>query len=388
MHSLYDVAIIGAGAAGSAAAYHLSKTGKKILVLDRFNPPHNLGSSHGQSRIIREAYFESPAYVPLVQQAYQLWYQLEKESDKKLLLKTGGLMLGAHDTKVVQGAMRSAIEHHLPYEYLNNDEIRKRFPGFNPTEETVAVYEQNAGILFPEECIKTNLELSKNKNTDFCFNEVVSKINSNNKEVEITTNRDKYRATKIIVTAGAWLNELFPELHLPLTVTRQVLFWFKCRKEDAKKYSPENFPIYIWQEKEKIFYGFPDLGEGIKIAIHHDGKTTTADTIDRNVYKEEVNEISAIVKTYLGINATLNSSAVCMYTNTPDEDFIIDYHPLYKNIIIASPCSGHGFKFSSAIGKLLCEMALEEPLNFDILVFNIKRFGKVYSFSSMRNDTA
>src|SRR5215831_1760826 len=159
MINSYDVAVIGAGAAGSAAAYHLSKTGKKILVLDRFNPPHNFGSSHGQSRIIREAYFESPVYVPLVQQGYQLWYQLEKESNKKLLLKTGGLMLGTQDSKVVQGAMRSAIEHHLPYEYLNSNEIKKRFSGFVLSEETVGIYEQNAGILFPEECIKTNLEL-------------------------------------------------------------------------------------------------------------------------------------------------------------------------------------------------------------------------------------
>ena len=374
MHNSYNVAIIGAGAMGSAAAYHLSKTGKKILILDRFNPPHNLGSSHGQSRIIREAYFESPVYVPLVQQAYKLWYQLEKESNKKLLLKTGGLMLGMPNSKVVQGAMQSAIEHQLPYEYLNCHEIKKRFPGFNPTEETVGIYEQNAGILFPEECIQTNIELAKKANTDFRFNEVVTNVIANNNEVEIITGKEKYKAEKVIISAGAWLNQLLPELQLPLKITRQVLFWLKCRKEDVKKYLAENFPVYIWQkEQAKIFYGFPDLGEGIKIAIHHGGKTTTADTIDRNVYEEEIDEILTIVKTYLGIDATLKSTAVCMYTNTPDEDFIIDYHPDHRNIIIASPCSGHGFKFSSAIGKLLCEMALEQPLNFDISVFKIKR---------------
>src|SRR3954470_4196333 len=150
MTSTYDVAIIGAGAMGSAAAYHLSKTGKRILVIDRFTPPHNLGSSHGQSRIIREAYFESPVYVPLVQQAYGLWYQLEKESNKKLLLKTGGLMLGTQNSKVVEGAILSAQTYDLPYEYLDKNEIKKRFPGFAPTGETVGIYEKNAGILFPE----------------------------------------------------------------------------------------------------------------------------------------------------------------------------------------------------------------------------------------------
>src|SRR6266487_4872096 len=159
MANSYDVAVIGAGAAGSSAIYHLAKTGKRILVIDKYIPPHNLGSSHGQSRIIREAYFESPVYVPLVQQAYELWYQLEKESGKKLFLKTGGLMLGKPDSKVVQGAALSALEYNLPYEYLNSTEIKKRFPGFNPAGDTVAIFEENAGILFPEECIGTNLEL-------------------------------------------------------------------------------------------------------------------------------------------------------------------------------------------------------------------------------------
>ncbi len=140
MTNSYDVAVIGAGAMGSSAVYHLAKTGKRILAIDQYVPPHNLGSSHGQSRIIREAYFESPVYVPLVQQAYDLWYQLERESGKKLLLKTGGLMLGTHDGKVVHGAMHSALMHNLPYEYLDSNEIKKRFPGFNPAGNTVGIY--------------------------------------------------------------------------------------------------------------------------------------------------------------------------------------------------------------------------------------------------------
>lgn len=375
MHNFFDVAIIGAGAFGSAAAYHLSKTGKKIIVIDRFIPPHNFGSSHGQSRIIREAYFESPVYVPLVQQAYQLWDELKKESNKKLLLQTGGLMLGAENCKVIQGAVLSAQTYNLPYELLSSNEIRKRFPGFKPTNETVGVFEENAGILFPEECIKTNLELAKNSNVLFCFNEIVSDITSNNNEIEIITNKGKYSAVKVIISAGAWMNDLLPGLQLPLTVARQVLFWFKCNGEDVKKFSPDNFPIYIWQCSEhKIFYGFPDIGDGIKIAIHHNGKQTTPHTIDRQVHETEINEMAALIKECLNTDVTFNYSAVCMYTNTPDEDFIIDYHPANKNIIIASPCSGHGFKFSSAIGKLLCDMALEKTLDFDISVFGIKRF--------------
>ncbi len=374
MTNSYDVAVIGAGAMGSSAVYHLAKTGKRILAIDQYVPPHNLGSSHGQSRIIREAYFESPVYVPLVQQAYDLWYQLERESGKKLLLKTGGLMLGTHDGKVVHGAMHSALMHNLPYEYLDSNEIKKRFPGFNPAGNTVGIYEKNAGILFPEECIKTNLELAKNSNVHFHFDEIVTAIKSNGDVVDIITNKEKYTTAKLIVSAGAWLSGLFPELRLPLSVARQVLFWFKCTGRNAKNFLPENFLVYIWQpEKEKIFYGFPDLGDGIKIAIHHGGKITAPDTIDRHVSDEEITKITEIVKRFLDIKATFNYSVVCMYTNTPDEDFIIDYHPENKNIIIASPCSGHGFKFSSAIGKLLCDMATEKPLNFDISVFNLAR---------------
>jgi sarcosine oxidase len=375
MINSYDITVIGAGAAGSAAAYHLAKTGKKILVIDRYTPPHNEGSSHGQSRIIREAYFEGPFYVPLIQQAYELWHQLEKESNKKLLLRTGGLMLGASDSMVVKGALLSAIEHHLPYEYLNSSEIKKRFPGFKPDAETVGIYEEVAGILFPEECIRTNLELAKNSNTSFHFDEIVTGISGKGDSVEIITTKGIYTSGKVIISTGAWLNELLPDLQLPLTVARQLLFWFKCEAKDAGKYLPANFPVYLWEnEKDKIFYGFPDLGDGIKIAIHHRGKKTTASTIDRQVHEEEIKEMSKIIKDYLGVKATYNYSAVCMYTNTPDEKFIIDYHPLNRNIIIASPCSGHGFKFSSAVGKLLCDMSMEKPLSFDISVFNIARF--------------
>src|SRR5919199_106560 len=152
MSTAYDIVVVGVGATGSAAVYHLAKTGKKVLAVDRFTPPHSFGSSHGESRIIREAYFESPLYVPLVQQAYNLWEELEKVSGEKLLLKTGGLMLGEPDGKVVQGALRSAMQHHLLYEYFDHNEIKRRFPGFKPTENTVGVYEEKAGILHPERC--------------------------------------------------------------------------------------------------------------------------------------------------------------------------------------------------------------------------------------------
>lgn len=360
---------------GSSAAYHLSKTGRKILLLDKFFPPHNAGSSHGQSRIIREAYFESPLYVPLVQLAYRLWDELEQESGKKLFLKTGGLMLGKQDLKVFQGSSRSAVQHGIQYEYLNGSEIKNRFPIFKPATDTVALFEKNAGILFPEECIRTNLELAKMGDVDFHFGETVVQIKNKGDLVEIQTDKETYDVRKVIVSAGAWIGGLFPELQLPLTVKRQVLFWYKCVSANAENFLPERFPIYIWEhEADNIFYGFPDLGDGIKIAVHHQGKLTTADQVDRTVSPEEIDQMTSIVNHYFDAQLVFNYATVCMYTNTPDEDFIIDFHPGNKNIIVASACSGHGFKFSSAIGKILSEMILDEPISFDLSPFNIGRF--------------
>jgi sarcosine oxidase len=371
----FDVAIIGAGAMGSASTYHLSRSGKKIIVLDRFHPPHGLGSSHGKSRIIREAYFESPMYVPLVQQAYMLWDEMEKESGKKLFLKTGGLMIGSRDQKVFSGASASAAQHHIAYEYLDGEAIKRRFPVFNPTYDTVALLEKNAGILFPEACIETQISLAEKADVEFHFDERVQTIISKSGKVEISTDKETYTATKVIVAAGAWMATLFPELHLPLEVKRQVLFWFRSTEGDSNKFLPENLPVYIWEyEKNKIFYGFPDLGEGMKIAIHHRGKLATPDAIDRRVGVEEIKEIDELLKRYFTSTFTYHYSDVCMYTNTPDEDFIIDFHPDDKNIILASPCSGHGFKFSSAIGKILSQMALGEKPGFDISVFSLDRF--------------
>lgn len=374
LQHVYDVAVIGAGAMGSAATYFLSKTGKKILVLDKYVPPHHLGSSHGQSRIIREAYFESPSYVPLVQQAYRLWDDLERESGKKLFIRTGGLMIGNKDQKVFHGASLSAVQRGITYEFLDHEAIKKRFPVFKPSPGTVALFENNAGILFPEECIRTFLELATNHDVDFHFNEEAISIKSRNGKVEIVTGKGKYEAGKVIVSTGAWITSLFPDLQLPLEVKRQLLFWFKCTSRNAEEFSPQNFPVYIWEhEKNKIFYGFPDLGEGVKIAIHHQGELTTADTINRKAGEEEINAISTIIRRYFDARFTYNYSEVCMYTNTPDENFIIDFYPANRNIIIVSACSGHGFKFSSAIGKILSEMALDKKLSFDISPFNIAR---------------
>ncbi|HVX27240.1 MAG TPA: N-methyl-L-tryptophan oxidase [Parafilimonas sp.] len=375
---IFDVIVLGLGAHGSAAVYHLSKNNIKVCGIDRFVPPHAFGSSHGQSRIIRQAYHESPMYVPLVMEAYRLWNELENVSGKKLLLKTGGLILGNEDSMVIKGAKLSAETHHVPYEYLSNKEITKRFPALKPTEDTVAVVEQSAGILFPEECIKANLKLANDNGALLLFGEAVQSINIKNNYAEVVTNKGIYETEKLIVTVGAWLNDILPELKLPLNIKRQVLFWFKSDDKQMQPFiQPEHLPVFIWEHNSPhIFYGFPDLGNGIKIAPHHEGQPIHPDLLSKEVYEDEIQQMKNILDEYFNVDARFSSSDVCMYTNTPDEHFIIDYYPSNKNIIVASPCSGHGFKFSSAMGKLLGDMVLEKELNFDISPFSINRFSR------------
>jgi sarcosine oxidase len=375
MNKSFDVIVIGLGAMGSAAAYQLAKNKKKVLGLDQFKPPHNLGSSHGLSRVIREAYYEHPLYVPIVKRAYDLWFELEKETQAKLFRQTGGLMIGRPGSELVKGSKASAEQHNLKHNLLTNKELRSRFPAFNLPDDLVAVWEPRAGVLFPEKCIAANLLLAEKAGAALNYNEKVIRWSANADGVIVETDSDWYIAPQLVFTAGAWLTELVPSLKLPLEVERQVLFWFEPEQKTSL-FAPENFPIYICEaEPDKIFYGFPDLGDGVKIANHHRGEITTPDTIDRLVKEEETEQIKNIIDRFLpAARGKLVNSEVCMYTDTPDFNFLIDFHPEYKNILLASPCSGHGFKFSSAIGEIISDLLVSGKSKFDLGLFNIKRF--------------
>ncbi|RVU03040.1 N-methyl-L-tryptophan oxidase [Mucilaginibacter limnophilus] len=376
MNNTFDVMVLGLGAAGSSALYHLSKTGKRVCGIDQFEPPHAQGSSHGQSRITRQAYHEDPLYVPFIKKAYELWDEVEKNSGKQLFLKTGGLMLGSPDAGVIKGAELSARTHDIPYEYLSNHEISKRFPALKPNKDTVGVLEKNAGILFPEECVKVHLELATANGAKIHTSEKVLAVTAGTDMVEVVTGNATYSANKAIISTGAWISEFLPDLNLPLSVERQVLYWFKTNNvHQADIFAPQNLPVYIWEyAPKKMFYGFPDLGDGIKVAHHHVGEPTTPHTLNRNISDEEVEAMQDVVKEYFNLKPEFNYGAVCMYTNTPDERFVIDYHPAHKNIIIASPCTGHGFKFASITGKLLSQLALDSKPELNIDIFSVNRF--------------
>jgi sarcosine oxidase len=372
----YDIIIVGLGANGSSALYHLSRTGKKILGIDRFQPPHNKGSSHGESRIIRQAYHENPLYVPLVKAAYPLWDELAAIAGKPLFIKTGGLLLGDEQAMVVRGAKLSAETHGIPYEWLDATAIQKRFPAFRAKPDTFAVLEKEAGVLFPEACIGAFLHTAQYNGAAIHTDEQVIRITPiDNEAVELTTTKTTYRTEKLIVSAGAWLGELMPELKLPLDVKRQVLCWFDNANSKTQDYfQPANMPIFIWEyQRDKMFYGFPDLGGGTKLAWHHGGRSIAPDQLRNDTTDQEIAEIKALAAAYLAIDPVFKRSAVCMYTNTPDEDFIIDHHPDHPNIIVASPCSGHGFKFSSLTGQLLADLAIKGTTDFDLSPFSINR---------------
>lgn len=266
----YDVAVAGLGAMGSAAAFHLARRGARVLGLDALTPPHDRGSSHGESRIIREAYYEHPAYVPLVRRAHALWRELEGLTRRSLLRTTGILNLGAPASGLIRGVLRSVEEHGVPHERLDPAELRRRFPQLRPGPDTVAVYEERAGVLDPEGCVRAHLDAARAEGAEIRFGEAVRAWREDGEGVEVVTDLGRYRAGELVLCVGPWLAGLLPGL--PVTVERQTTHWFLPR-ESPEALSPGRFPAFLWEtEPGTYFYGMPDLGGGVKAARHHGGR--------------------------------------------------------------------------------------------------------------------
>lgn len=366
----YDVAVAGLGAMGSMAALELARRGRRVVGFDRNHPPHSLGSSHGKSRIIREAYFEHPQYVPIVRRAYELWAGLERASGRRLLIPTGGLMIGPPDGVVVSGARRSAETHGLPFEVFTPEQARRRWPMFALRRGEVALHEPRAGVLLPEAAVEAALELAAAAGAELRFDEPVEGWEAG-AAVSLSTVRGETRAGRLILAAGAWMATGLPQLELPLSVARQPLFWFDAEGE----LGPDSMPVFIWEwEPGRCIYGFPDLGDGVKVAIHHGGRTTDPDGVARRVEKGEADELLDVLEDCApALAGPVADSAVCLYTNTPDGDFILDAHPADARVLIASPCSGHGFKFAPAIGEIMADLAESRSPRFDLTPFRLSR---------------
>ncbi len=370
MANVHDVIIAGLGAMGSAAAFHLARRGIRVIGFDRFAPPHARGSSHGKTRIIRQAYFEHPAYVPIVKRAYQLWGELEREAGTTLLLKTGGLMIGRPDSELVSGSRLSAEQHGLAHEILACNEVVRRYPCLRPQPDMVAVYEPEAGVLFPEPCVRAHLDLARSHGAQILDYEPLLGWKADATGVSVKTGRATYEADRLLITAGAWTSALLPDLQPPLTVERQVQLWFEPIRSRAN-FSAANCPVHLWQfDSHELAYWIPDLGDGVKVARHHGGAPASPDHLNDDVDAREIADARTLIRRFFpDADGTLCSAAACRYTNTPDGHFWLDTHPAHGNVVIASPCSGHGFKFASALGEILADLTTDRAPSFDLSLF-------------------
>ena len=371
-----DVAVIGLGATGSAALHQLAKRGLRVVGFEQFAPGHDRGSSHGETRIIRLGYFEHPSYVPLVRAAIPLWRALERESGQALLHVTGLLERGAPDGTLVAGTLRAAQAHGLAHEVLDAASVSRRFPAFRLPPHFVGVFQPEGGILAAELAIQAQLALAAAAGAEVRTNETVRAIEPTAAGVRVITERDAIDAGQVVVAAGPWVKQLLPDLSVPLRVTRQVVGWFE--PAEAALLARERCPVYLIENDAGVFYGFPAGPKpGVKFAKHHHGD----ETVDpagpaRPVDDADVALLRAALAAHVpAANGRLVEAQTCRYTMTPDGDFILDRLPGAPAILVASPCSGHGFKFAPVIGDILADLATRGATRHDTSRFRLARFG-------------
>lgn len=382
----YDVIVVGLGAMGSAALYQSAKRGANVLGIDRFTPPHNNGSSHGDTRITRQAIGEGEMYMPFIHRTNAIWHELEAETRRDLYLKTGGLIIAPQTGSAewhlkddfVNVTAKIAKGHNIEHEVIDADEVCRRHANLILRPQDYAYYEPDAGVLRPELCISAQLELAQKHGATTHTNETVVDYEAHGDGVTVTTDKATYQADKMIVSAGAWVLDLLDEQFRPdVKVYRQVIYWFEA--EEIEAYTEENFPFLIWigDNAEDFFSVFPtprDGIQGVKVLTEQYAKTTHPNDVDRTVKSEEIAHLYEMTQARLnGVTDQLVHADVCMYTSTPDEHFIIDTHPESDRIVIASPCSGHGFKHSAAIGETLAELTLQGKTTLDISGFKLSR---------------
>jgi sarcosine oxidase len=369
------VVVAGLGGIGSAVALHLARGGARVTGLDTHRPPHLHGSSHGGTRILREAYFEHPLYVPLVQRALVLWHELEAAADETLFVPTGGLALGAPGSEVVRGALASARAHGLPHELLDAAELRRRFPALAVPTDQVAVFEPRAGALRVERCVAATLAAASDAGAALRFGEAVLRWEeaSGDGELRVATARGELRCDRLVLVAGAWLPALLGGADAatpPLVVERAVQHWFAPRS--GAELGPGNLPIFVWEHQPgRFWYGIPDLGEGLKAALHHAGELATHPSqVRRDVDASEVDGIRELLRRFLPAgDGEHRGSRVCLYTNTADLHFLVDRLPAAPRVTVVSACSGHGFKFAPALGEAVAADVLERDATFDLSPF-------------------
>jgi sarcosine oxidase len=370
----FDVVVIGLGAMGSAAVASLARRGCRVVGIEKHAPGHDRGSSHGATRIIRLGYFEHPSYVPLLRAAYPLWHDLAAKSGVPLVHITGIVEIGAPDSELVAGTLRASRLHGIAHDVLDPADLMRQFPAFRVPAGHVGVFQADGGFLRAEQAIHAQLALARDAGAQLRVGEDVIAVEPRGAGVRVVTQNGVIDAGCAIVTAGPWVKSVLPGLPTPIRVTRQVLGWFEPR--DRAPFAPGRFPVFLLQNEDGIFYGFPDDGTGVKVAKHHHAdETVDPDRCDRAVSAADEAMIRAVLAAHLpAADGRLLAATTCLYTMTPDGDFILDRLPGHEAIIVASPCSGHGFKFAPVIGEILADLALSGATPHDISRFALARF--------------
>lgn len=378
----YDVIIVGAGSMGMAAGYYLAEQGVDVLLIDAFDPPHDQGSHFGETRIIRHAYGEGREYVPLALRSQHLWEELEKKSPLKIFNRVGAIGFGEkNNSPFIDEAMQSGEEYALDVTYLSGADLQKQFPGLHMPEEYHGFHEPHSGLLYSENCIQAYRELAIECGAHTSFNNRVHDVNVDDTTVEVKTEKGCFTGKKLIISAGAWTNELTAKLKLdlPLIPSRQPIAWFEA---EESLFNMHRFPVFMAElpasEENAIYYGFPSVNQsGLKIGRHDVEDAIHPDLMNRDFGAKESDEahLRSFLNTYMPeASGTLEIGVICIYTRTPDGHFIIDSHPAHENVFIAAGFSGHGFKFASVVGEILSELARTGQTKQDISLFNIKRF--------------
>ncbi len=376
---VFDCIVIGAGGMGSAAIYELARRGQRVLGLEQFAVPHELGSSAGATRIFRFAYFEHPSYVPLMRLSFARWQALERDSGERLVTVTGGLDIGLPEGRVVRGAKAACREHGLTHEVLRASEVARRHPAWRLPPEFEAVYQPEAGFLPADRAILAHVTLARRLGAEVRENEPVRGWRAVGDRVEVETERGRYEAGALVVAAGAWTGRLlrkygFQSLAVP---ERQVVGWFET---GHGQFSPEAFPVFILDCPEKgAYYGFPEraAGEGFKIGrFHHRGENVEPDAIDRRILPEDEAVLRWIGRYLAQPMGAPVGFKTCMFVNSPDEHFIVDLLPGHRNVAVAAGFSGHGYKFCSGIGEILADLAMHGATPHDTRLFSLARLAQ------------
>lgn len=372
----HETIVLGIGGVGSAALYHLAKRGVRAIGVDRFNPPHDRGSSHGQTRVIRQAYFEHSNYVPLLKEAYRLWHGLESVTGKRLFHKIGLVEIGPPHGEVVPGVLRAADEHSIEVESLTAEQIGRRWPGLHLDGNLVGVFEPAAGYLRVEECVTAHLEAACNAGAEIIAETEVLSWTATDADVRVRmANGEEIAGNRLIITAGAWAGQLLSHLNVSLRVLRKSLFWFATDDEHYDVAS--GMPVFLFELPTGVFYGFPSLDKrGVKFAEHTAGELVVDPlAVDRTINSHEQRRLIDVLSQHLpGVSSRVTDHSICLYTMSPDEHFLVDRHPAHANVVFAAGLSGHGFKFTPVLGRALAELALDGGTELPVKFLSPKRF--------------